>query len=122
MTVSTESPSALIEDEAAIATLDSKQESGHSAPTPRFSVRRAYAQTFTASAAARCLGVVSGVLTARLLGPTGRGELAVIISLPMLLVPIGQVELPRSLAYEVSRVDEIPRAVIATSFWLAVGL
>jgi len=92
-------------------------------PAPvRFSNRRAYAQTFAATAAIRCLGVVSGVLAARLLGPTGRGELAVIIFLPMLLVPLGELELPRSLAYEVSRVDEIPRSVIATSFWLAVGL
>jgi O-antigen/teichoic acid export membrane protein len=92
-----------------------------SAPA-RFSNRRAYAQTFAAMAAIRCMGVVSGVMAARLLGPAGRGELAVIIFLPMLLVPLGELELPRSLAYEVSRVDEIPRAVIATSFWLAVGL
>ncbi len=92
-------------------------------PAPaRFSNRRAYAQTFAATAAIRCLGVVSGVLAARLLGPTGRGELAVIIFLPMLLVPFGELELPRSLAYEVSRVDKVPRSVIATSFWLAVGL
>jgi O-antigen/teichoic acid export membrane protein len=40
----------------------------------------------------------------------------------MLLVPLGELELPRSLAYEVSRVDDIPRAAIATSFWLAAGL
>lgn len=92
-------------------------------PAPaRFSNRRAYAQTFAATAAIRCLGVVSGVLAARLLGPTGRGELAVIIFLPMLLVPFGELELPRSLAYEVSRVEEIPRGVMATSFWLAAGL
>jgi enterobacterial common antigen flippase len=88
----------------------------------RFSSRRAYAQTFGATVATRCLGVVSGVLAARLLGPTGRGELAVIIFLPMLLVPLGELELPRSLAYEVSRVEQIPDAVSATSFWLAVGL
>ena len=94
-----------------------------SARTPtRFSNRRAYAQTFAATAATRCLGVVSGVLAARLLGPTGRGELAVIIFLPMLLVPLGELELPRSLAHEVSRMHEIPCAVIATSFWLATGL
>src|SRR5882724_10591335 len=88
----------------------------------RFSSRRAYAQTFAAMAAIRCMGVVSGVMAARLLGPAGRGELAVIIFLPMLLVPLGELELPRSLAYEVSRVEEIPRSVIATSFWLAAGL
>jgi O-antigen/teichoic acid export membrane protein len=88
----------------------------------RFSNRRAYIQTFGATLATRCLGVISGVLAARLLGPLGRGELAVIIFLPMLLVPVGELELPRSVAYEVSRSDEAPRAVIATSFWLAVVL
>jgi O-antigen/teichoic acid export membrane protein len=89
---------------------------------PRFSNRRAYAQTFAASVAIRILGVLSGVLAARLLGPAGRGELAVIIFLPMLLEPLGILELPRSVAYEVSRVDDVSGAVIATSFWLAVGL
>src|SRR6202041_2542567 len=46
----------------------------------------------------------------------------VIIFLPMLLEPLGLLELPRSVAYEVSRVDEVSGAVITTSFWLAVGL
>jgi O-antigen/teichoic acid export membrane protein len=91
-------------------------------PRARFSNRRAYAQTFAATVAIRILGVVSGVLAARLLGPEGRGELAVIIFLPMLLEPLGLLELPRSVAYEVSRADEVSAAVIATSFWLAVGL
>ena len=91
-------------------------------PAPRFSAWRAYAHTFAASAAIRCLGVVSGVLAARLLGPTGRGELAVILSLPLLLVQIGELELPRSLAYETSRVGEIPRPLIATSFWVGLCL
>jgi O-antigen/teichoic acid export membrane protein len=62
------------------------------------------------------------VLAARLLGPTGRGELAVIVSLPMLLVPIGELELPRALAYETSRVGEIPRSLISTSFWVGLFL
>jgi len=88
----------------------------------RFSNRRAYAQTFAATAAIRCMGVVSGILAARLLGPAGRGELAVIIFLPLLLVPIGELELPRSVAYEASQPGELPRKLIATSFWLAVLL
>src|ERR1700736_1296666 len=82
----------------------------------RFSNRRAYAQTVRATAAIRCMGVVSGVLAARLLGPAGRGELAVIIFLPMLLLQLGELELPRSLAYEVSRVDETPGGGMAPSF------
>ena len=92
------------------------------APAKRFSSRRAYAQTFAATAATRCLGVVSGILAARLLGPAGRGELAVIIFLPLLLVPIGELELPRSVAFEASQPGELSGKLIATSFWLAVLL
>jgi O-antigen/teichoic acid export membrane protein len=122
MTGPKENPNALMEEGAAIATLNSTQEFEHSAPKPRFSARRAYAQTFTASLAIRALGVVSGVLAARLLGPTGRGELVVILSLPLLLVQIGELELPRSLAYETSRVGKVPRQLTATSFWVALCL
>lgn len=96
---------------------------GAAKPNPaRFSNRRAYAQTFAATAAIRCMGVVSGILAARLLGPKGRGELAVIIFLPLLLVPIGELELPRSVAYEASQPGEFPPKLIATSFWLALML
>jgi len=112
----------MTETQGNIAVLGEEQPAVRPAAAARFSSRRAYAQTFAATAAIRCMGVVSGVLAARLLGPAGRGELAVIIFLPMLLLQLGELELPRSLAYEVSRVEEIPREVVATSFWLAAGL
>lgn len=88
----------------------------------QFSSRRAYAHTFAATVAIRCLGVVSGVLAARLLGPEGRGELAVIMFLPVLLFSVGEIELPRSLACEVSKLPQVPRETVSTGFWLAVGL
>ncbi len=117
-----ENAGALMEENIIAARSDLPPEPAPAPLRGRFSTRRAYAHTFTASAAARCLGVVSGVLAARLLGPMGRGELSVIVFLPMLLVPIGELELPRALAFETSRVDEIPRALIATSFWLGLFL
>src|SRR5207245_11087929 len=83
---------------------------------------RAYAQTFESIVTNRCSGVISGVLAARLLGPTGRGELAVIIFLPMFLVSVGELELPRSLAYEASGSEEASAEVVATGFWLALVL
>ena len=107
---------------AVIATLDPKQESGDPGVKPRFSVRRAYVLTFSANMVIRSLTVISGVLAARLLGPAGRGELAVIVSLPMLLVPIGELELPRALAYETSQPGEVPRSLISTSFWVGLFL
>src|SRR5580698_5877713 len=112
----------MTETQGNIAVLGEEQPAVRPAVPARFSNRRAYVQTFAATAVIRCMGVVSGVLAARLLGPAGRGELAVIIFLPMLLLQLGELELPRSLAYEVSRVEEIPREVVATSFWLAAGL
>jgi len=117
-----ENSGALMEENTVAALSGMSEEPERAAHRARFSTRRAYAHTFAASIAIRCLGVVSGVLAARLLGPTGRGELAVIIFLPVLLVPIGELELPRSLAYEASRVDELPRPLIATSFWLGLFL
>jgi O-antigen/teichoic acid export membrane protein len=68
------------------------------------------------------MGVITGVLSARLLGPTGRGELAVIIYLPVLLIPIVEIELPRSIAYAVSKREETSGELAATSFWLAIVL
>jgi enterobacterial common antigen flippase len=91
-------------------------------PRERFSKRRAYAQTLGATAATRCLGVLTGILAARLLGPTGRGELAVIVFLPTVLALVGELELPRSIAVEASRSAEVPRKLIATSVWLALIL
>lgn len=96
--------------------------SGEPKTRPRFSRRRAYAHTISATVVIRGVGVVSGVLAARLLGPAGRGELAVIIFLPMLLVPVGELELPRSVAFEVSRLDWPSDRFLATSFWLALAL
>ena len=87
----------------------------------RFSNRRAYAQTLTATALTRALGVVTGILAARLLGPTGRGELAVIVFLPTVLALIGEIELPRSIAVEASH-GPVPAKLVSTSVWLALGL
>jgi O-antigen/teichoic acid export membrane protein len=107
--------------ETAQALLDS-QTTRKCLPKGRFSSRRAYAQTMTASVIIRGLGAVSGVLAARLLGPAGRGELAMIIFLPMVLAPLGELELPRSLAYEASSAYGVPDHVISTGFWLALAL
>jgi len=87
----------------------------------RFSSKRAYAQTFASTLVNRCFGVVSGILAARLLGPMGRGELAVIVFLPAVLMTIGDLELPRSLAFEVSREGAMPQ-LVSTGFWLALLL
>jgi O-antigen/teichoic acid export membrane protein len=110
------------ETQGTITALGEEQPSVRTDAPARFSNRRAYAQTFAATAVIRCMGVVTGILAARLLGPAGRGELAVIIFLPVMLVTIGELELPRSVAYEASQPGEVSRKLIATSFWLAALL
>src|SRR5208283_1343115 len=92
-------------------------------PAPaRFSNRRAYAQTFAATAAIRCMGTVSGVLAARLLGPTGRGELAVIVFMPMMLISWGEFEFSRSVVVESSKSGEASPVLVTTAFWVAALL
>src|SRR6266404_4111554 len=93
--------------------------SSSQAAQARFSSKRAYAQTFASTLVNRCFGVISGILAARLLGPTGRGELAVLIFLPTVLMTAGDLELPRSLAFEVSREGALPQ-VVSSGFWLAI--
>lgn len=88
----------------------------------RFSLKRAYAQTFGATIAVRLLGAASGIFAARLLGPVGRGELAVITLLPTMLLPLGEIELPRALAYKVSRHPEQSKSVSGNGLWLGFCL
>ena len=51
----------------------------------------------------------------------GRGELAVMSFLPTVLMTAGDLELPRSLAFEVSREGAVPQ-VVSSGFWLAILL
>ena len=92
------------------------------AVTPRFSNKRAYAQTFAATAAIRVFGALSGILAARLLGTVGRGELAVIVFMPMMLVSLGEFEFSRSVVVESSRGSGISPQLVATAFWVACVL
>src|SRR5260370_36122617 len=105
------------ETQGNLAMLGEEQPAVRPAAPARFSNRRAYAQTFAATAAIRCLGVVSGILAARRLGPAGRGELAVLIFLPRLPAPIGELGLPRSGAHEAGQPGGMSGKPRAPSFW-----
>jgi O-antigen/teichoic acid export membrane protein len=88
-----------------------------------FSVKKAYVYTFASTLAVRATGVISGLLAARILGPTGRGELAVIMSVAILVTTVGELEIPRSLAFAYSKdVGHSSPVTIATGFWLALLL
>jgi O-antigen/teichoic acid export membrane protein len=85
----------------------------------RFSNKKAYAQTFAATVAIRLSGAASGILAARLLGAAGRGELAVIVFLPMMLLSLGEFEFSRSVVVESSKRGESAPELVATAFWVA---
>lgn len=64
---------------------------------------RAYAGTLATNAVLLAIGVISGSVSARLLGPSGRGSLAAILFWPNLLAAVGLVGLPEAVTYSVGR-------------------
>jgi O-antigen/teichoic acid export membrane protein len=77
---------------------------------------RASVGTFSTSLAIQVCGVVTGILTARILGPTGRGELATVILWPTILSNLGLVGCNWVLAREVARTPE------RESEWVSAGI
>lgn len=63
------------------------------------SVGRHYVSTLAANGAILLLGVVSGMLAARLLGPSGRGELAIVTLWPMALGILGNLGMNQAVAF-----------------------
>lgn len=53
-----------------------------------------------------CLGLLSGVLAARILGPVGRGELAAIQTWPTLFASLAMLGIPNALVYFTAREPE----------------
>ena len=64
---------------------------------------RANIGTFFTSLAIQGCGVITGVVTARLLGPAGRGELATIMLWPMIMSNLGLMGCNWALAREVAK-------------------
>jgi O-antigen/teichoic acid export membrane protein len=77
---------------------------------------KANAGTFSTSLLIQACGVVTGVLTARLLGPVARGELAAVILWPTILSNLGLMGCNWVLAREVAANPE------RESDWISVGL
>ena len=63
---------------------------------------RANIATFSTSLAIQFCGLITGILTARLLGPTARGELATVMLWPMILSNLGMLGCNWALAREVA--------------------
>lgn len=86
------------------------------------SYRNQIAVTVLSSLGLAALGVVTGVVVARSLGPTGRGELAVIQLWGALGVTVALLGIPEGLVYKVGREPERSASSWATATGLVVTL
>lgn len=80
---------------------------------------RHYASTLATNLFILFFGVVSGTLAARLLGPAGRGELAVITLWPMALASFGALGLNQALTFHAARQPARRPALFTASLALA---
>ena len=84
-------------------------------------LRRHYTSTLAANAAILLLGIVSGVLAARLLGPEGRGELAAIIVWPTALWVVGSLGMPQTVTFFSAQQPERRSVLLSTSLVIAAA-
>ena len=87
-------------------------------PRPRRGLR-AVVQSIGSKAAILGLQAATGILTARTLGPSGRGELAALIVWPLFVASITTLGVPSSLIYHLRRWPEERDKLIANGFLLA---
>jgi O-antigen/teichoic acid export membrane protein len=85
-------------------------------------VRRGLLSTFSSSLLIQAAGVGSGLLTSRLLGVTGKGQLQTIIVWSATMVYLGTLGLAEATAYGAAKDAGERRDVFATSQALAIGL
>jgi O-antigen/teichoic acid export membrane protein len=92
--------------------------------------RRDFSLALGTNLALMGLALVTGVLTARLLGPAGRGEFAAIQLWGMLLISLGSLGVPEALAYFTGRRPEAAGQLITSAwavmlplsvFWILLG-
>lgn len=81
-----------------------------------------YGTTVLATGMIQAFGVITGILTARLLGPAGKGDLTTVFWLPGLMTEAGIVALPQAIAFAVSRNPERNASFTAAGFWIALNL
>jgi len=80
------------------------------------------AQTVGANAAVMGFTAVGSVLAARLLGPSGRGQLAAAVAWTALAVALGDLGISQACAYYGAREQMRPGAVAGTSLTLGTGI
>jgi O-antigen/teichoic acid export membrane protein len=84
--------------------------------------QKAIAGTFLTNIIILSCGIATGILSARLLLPDGRGALAAVLFWPHLVAGIGILSVNEAITYHASLPDIHLRGLRAASFWLAVAL
>ena len=84
-------------------------------------VRRALAGSFASSGATQVALVVSGILSARMLGAEARGELALLVLVAAAFGLVGTLGLPLAVTYEIAQRGRNPRAVLRAVARSAAG-
>ena len=91
-------------------------------------MRRAVAYTTGAQLAIQAIGLVTGILVARWLGPDGRGQLAAVIAWAAMLTYLGNLGLPVAFAYAAAREPQRRHQIFgngvlsAAAQWLVLAL
>jgi O-antigen/teichoic acid export membrane protein len=88
-------------------------------PSPRRGMVWHGSSTLATSAAMLLLNIGTGVMLARLLGPTGRGQLAAILLWPNLFISIGSLGIGESTVYFSARMPGKERVVSASGLLIA---
>ncbi len=78
--------------------------------------------SFKATAVVQALNLGTGVLAARLLAPEGRGELALTMLWPLVILAVGNLSIDQAVSYHVARARENAGRVVAGAFVIAGGL
>ena len=76
--------------------------------------------TLAANVTITLLGIATGIMTARLLGPTGEGQYAAIQTWPLLLSTAAQLGLPEALVFYLSKNIDKSREYVITAQILAI--
>jgi O-antigen/teichoic acid export membrane protein len=81
---------------------------------------RALRSTFVTNMVLAGLAVATGILAARLLGPSGEGELAAIMTWPALLGTLAMLGLPEALTYFIARQAERGKQLTTTAVFIGL--
>jgi len=89
----------------------------HSDPPRR--ARWPLVASFASSGVVQALGILTGLLLARILGPQGRGELAAVLLWPLLLATVGGLGVHEATTYHVARATAALGTLVGSSLVIA---